>query len=304
MIQKLFTIICCACLIGFTGCTLSETTIDENTTHYEDTYQTSFSDNIDFTQTNPELPADDEIEKQLSLSYDIFAETSSLDDFDKNLNTLLKNCNGFIEFCETDGNPSYNETLSRERTSVYILRIPSENCAIAVDKLKTVGNITKLKKQAVNLDSQFSNYETKLKSLQTQETHLLKTLSTIQNADDIIKLEQHLATILEQIDKTKQAVINLQMAKTYSIIHLNVTEIKNAIDRTNVSFDEKLSAELHNIKKTFCSFTETAVLSAIRIMPTLLLLGCIVCGYLLFRRKFKKTEKVDIKSEKSKEKKE
>ena len=151
-------------------------------------------------------------------------ETLEFEDTVELVYTILEENRGFIEDSNIVGRTIRDgERLRRAR---FVLRIPQTNLNSAVGSLDDLGNITNLRRNAENVSAQFTDTESRLNSLRTQEERLLSMLSNATTLSDMLDLESRISNIRFEIERLTSTLTNLENQVGYSTVRLEITEVR------------------------------------------------------------------------------
>ena len=152
-------------------------------------------------------------------------------DFDASIAALDKavaQFGGFVECSEVNGDSSYDENGTaylRNRHAYYTVRIPAEKLNEFLSLTGGLGNVVNSNKSAQNVTSQYTDFEARLTSLQTQETRLLELIAEASDIEALITLESKLAEVRYEIESIQRSLRDLDSKIAYSTVDLSIYEV-------------------------------------------------------------------------------
>lgn len=153
-------------------------------------------------------------------------EARKFDEAVSGLTKLVSDSGGFIENSSVSG-ASYDKTGEQRgyRSAQYTIRIPAEKFSAVSDSLKTLGNVTQTETQAENITMQYTDVQSHLDALKTQEERLLELLAKAQSMDDILKIEEQLSNVRYQIESLTSQLKNWDNEVSYSTLTVTIDEV-------------------------------------------------------------------------------
>lgn len=231
-------------------------------------------------------------------------------DFDGTLTALdqaVRRFGGFVQDSNVEGSTYYEgDTVAvRDRWANYTVRIPSDQFDFFMTLTEGIGNVTSSGREAQNVTSQYTDYEARLDSLNTQEERLLAMLEQSGDLESLITLEERLSEVRYEIESIERNLRNLDQKLSYSTVTLYIQEVELYTPAVTVqrSFGEKLSDSFTKGWSRFGRRFQNFIIDLAGSIPTLLLWAVIIAAAVLIgirvrkRRAAKKQSKKETKDE-------
>lgn len=223
-------------------------------------------------------------------------ETTQFDEAIASLERAVKSAGGFVQDSNVHGSTvidSNGNTAVVDRWGYYVVRIPSDGFDAFLLMTGGIGNVTSSSRTAENVTSQYTDYEARLASLNTQEERLLAMLEESGDLESLIQLEARLSEVRYEIESIERNLRNLQQRLSYSTVTLEIQEVElytptAAVKRT---FGEKLSDAFADGWSGFVRSVQRFVLGVVRSLPGLVLLALAVVAVLLVLRRIRRSRR-------------
>lgn len=233
-------------------------------------------------------------------TYDYSYETEQFDGAYAYLKEQIEAHDGYIassDLSESDYSDSY-------RTLYLTARIPADKCVEFVSGLGQLGTVVKQSESAEDVTLQYSDTESRIASLETEQERLLDLLEKADSLETIITLEDRLTEVryeLENYQSQKKLYDNLI---NYSTVDIVLREVKYTVEVDDSTFISRvvtgLERSLRNIGQGFIGFAEWLIIN----LPYFLVWGLIIFGIVKFirflnrKRRAKKLKKQEMKQQK------
>jgi len=244
--KKLFAILCILLLLmgALTGCGATASTESAKSQYagaepgapMADYGYTDGMSTQSFTVTEESTTEDVSAAEQLPNPAEKIIYTANVNletmDFDASIAALDKavaQFGGFVERSEVNGDSSYDENGTaylRNRHAYYTVRIPAEKLNEFLSLTGGLGNVVNSNKSAQNVTSQYTDFEARLTSLQTQETRLLELIAEASDIEALITLESKLAEVRYEIESIQRSLRDLDSKIAYSTVDLSIYEVE------------------------------------------------------------------------------
>lgn len=200
-------------------------------------------------------------------------------DYDTALRDLLNTVTGMGGYVSNREDYGYGN-----RETMLTLRIPSTHYADFIDGLPGIANVTQLTQSSQDITDSYIETESYLTSLTTQQDRLLELMEQAENLEDLLAIEDRLATVRAELQYYASLKNSYDNRLTYSTVTLTLWEVK---DYTVVqpTFGEKLWENIKDSGEDFLRFLEDLLFFLIGAFPYLVLL---IAAALIIRRTVKK----------------
>ena len=167
--------------------------------------------------------------EKIIYSADVQMETMEFDETISALDKAIAAFGGFVENSEVNGDTSYLDDGSvhiRNRNAFYKVRIPAEKLDDFLRQTGTYGNVIGSSKSAQNVTSQYTDFEARRTSLETQEARLLELIAEANDIEALITLETKLADVRYEIESIQRSLNDLDSRIAYSTVDMYVREVE------------------------------------------------------------------------------
>ena len=207
-------------------------------------------------------------------------------DFDKtifSITALVNELGGYIEQSTISGNSldyagKHTDNAYNPRNASYILRIPVTSLDTAADELISLGNITRRSESVEDVTANYTDIESRIKTLRVQEERLLEILKAADELKYIITLEKELADVCYEIENYTANLNGLDNKTRYSFINIHVSEV---IEYDDVyvappTFGTRIASGFSESMQAIADFGQSLVVILVTISPFLVIWGGIL----------------------------
>ena len=169
-------------------------------------------------------------------------------------------------------------------TAQLSIRVPSKNYQDFLDGIEGHGKITQSNQNVENITRRYSETETTIKSLETQEDRLLEMMENASTIEEMITVEDRLTEVQNELMILRNRLADMDTDVTYSTVNI---EIREVVEYTpdeepvhTLTFKDRLKNTIKNSWDNLLSFLENFLFFLIEATPILLILG--VFGLAIF----------------------
>ena len=224
--------------------------------------------------------------RKLIRTVDIEAETSDLDAILADLDAQLAALGGYVQ----------NKSVQNGRGSSYryatlTLRIPADKLDSFVGHVENATNILSSNEEAEDVTLKYSATESRIKTLETEETRLLELLAQAQNLNDLLILESKLADVREELEVVKSQLKLYDSLIDYGTVHLTITEVKEytVVEENPTAWERISSGFVKSLQGVWKILTELFIFLIVALPYLVIPAGILILVLVLRRRKQKKT---------------
>lgn len=174
-------------------------------------------------------------------------ETKNADELIKKINSQIGSLKGYTESLSQS---KYDEYLSIE-TNVCV---PAEKLDEFLDFLEKSGTITSKNVVTADVTDDYTDTESQIKALETEEKALLGILEKCETVQDTMNVQERLTSVRGELESLKSQKKNYDQRIAYSEVLINISEVER-VKKTPTSFgsqvSEKFSESLYNIGQFF-----------------------------------------------------
>lgn len=172
----------------------------------------------------------------------------------KNADELIKNINSQISLLK-----GYTSSLNQSKYNGYLtvdtnVCVPAEKLDEFLDFLEKSGTITSKNVETADVTDDYTDTESQIKALETEEKALLGILEKCENVQDTMNVQERLTSVRGELESLKSQKKNYDQRIAYSEVLINISEVER-VKKTPTSFgsqvSEKFSESLYNIGQFF-----------------------------------------------------
>lgn len=172
----------------------------------------------------------------------------------KNADELIKNINSQISSLK-----GYTSSLNQSKYNGYLtvdtnVCVPAEKLDEFLDFLEKSGTITSKNVVTADVTDDYTDTESQIKALETEEKALLGILEKCENVQDTMNVQERLTSVRGELESLKSQKKNYDQRIAYSEVLINISEVER-VKKTPTSFgsqvSEKFSESLYNIGQFF-----------------------------------------------------
>ena len=211
------------------------------------------------------------------------AETSDLDQILADLDAQLAALGGFVQ-----NKSVQNGRGGSARHATLTLRIPADKVDLFVDHVEGATNILSSNETAEDVTLKYAATESRIKALETKEARLLELMAQAKDLQDLLTLENQLATVRQELETVKSQLKLYDSLIDYGTIKLTVWEVR---EYTVVEEEEEPTAWqrigngfVNSVKGVWHILTEIFIFLVVA-LPYLAIPGVILVIILVVNRK-------------------
>jgi hypothetical protein len=211
------------------------------------------------------------------------AETSDLDQILADLDAQLAALGGFVQ-----NKSVQNGRGGSARHATLTLRIPADKVDLFVDHVEGATNILSSNETAEDVTLKYAATESRIKALETKEARLLELMTQAKDLQDLLTLENQLATVRQELETVKSQLKLYDSLIDYGTIKLTVWEVR---EYTVVEEEEEPTAWqrigngfVNSVKGVWHIVTEIFIFLVVA-LPYLVIPGVILAIVLVVNRK-------------------
>ena len=239
---------------------------------------------VSFTKKENAEKTDREKNQKLVYTCTMRMETT---EFAKTLSALKELIEKYDAFVETEEQSdsanswyysSYRKT-SGTLSERIVIRVPSENYDAFLSDLDGQGKVREKNTKVDNITRSYSDTETIIAALKTQEKRLLEMMDQAETIEDMITVEDRLTEVQQELALYESRLSGMDLDVAYSTVDLTLTEVLEYSGDTEpvytATFGDRLKNTLKESWETTLEFLEGLLFFLIRALPILLILGVI-----------------------------
>jgi len=167
-------------------------------------------------------------ERKVITNGSISLEVTDFDNKMESIADLAERNGGYVESSYVDNIISYEADGKSEKlkTGNLTLRLPAAKFGSTVEEIKTMGEVINESTNSVDISEQYYDTATRIVNLEVQENRLRELISKAQNVDEILKIENELNRVRNEIDLMSTNMNRWDNQISLSTLYVNLKEVK------------------------------------------------------------------------------
>lgn len=251
----------------------------------------------DGSESPTTLPAGRKLIRNISMN----VETNTFDDLVSGLQAKITGLGGYIEQSDMSGSSLSSYGHSSARYASITARIPADKADSFMAQVESSGNVTSKSESTQDVTLQYSDLESRKKSLEIEQDKLWEFLKEAESVDTVITLEQRLSEIRYQLESMESQLRLYDNQVDYTTVHLNINEVTVFSPAAAEPVLARINKGLANNLKALKTVTTDLLIGVITTFPFWLPVALAAGIALFFRRRLKK-KKVPVAAQPATEK--
>lgn len=223
--------------------------------------------------------------RKLIRNVDLHVETTEFDTLISSISKTVTDLGGYLESSDISGTSiSGSYEYEQRRYASLTARIPSDKLDGFIAQVDTQGNITSRSESTQDVTLQYSDVESRKKSLTIEQERLWALLEKADSVDAVIALESRLSEIRYQLESLESQLRTYDNQVDYSTVRLSVDEVKvftpTSPDSVFTRMQKGFQKSLANVGEGLLNFSVWFV----TILPVLFVLAVIALILLLIAK--------------------
>ncbi len=212
-------------------------------------------------------------------------EVDSYDDTEAKIKNIVNNFNGYL----TNSTSKLN-TEGKKQGSITI-RVASDKFDAMIDDLSKVGKVMNQNISGKDVTEEYIDAEARLKTQRELESRLLKILAEkTARLTDLVEVEQKLANVRENIEKTEGRMRYLRDQASFSTLTVSIYEPSMLNTSTGGGFFYELGQAVKKGLSGFTSVLAGIITVIIALLPLIILAFIIIYFVVKYLKKRKKAK--------------
>ena len=165
------------------------------------------------------------LERKLIRTVSMNVETTEFDALITSIQENVSRLKGYIQQSDISGNSITEQGRSSGRYGSMTIRIPADSLNDFVTQVEADGNVTYKSENVSDVTLQYSDVESRLKTLRTEQERLWELLAIADTTEAIIALEERLTEVTIEIESSESRLRYLDNSVTYSTVTLSIDEV-------------------------------------------------------------------------------
>lgn len=163
-------------------------------------------------------------QRKLIRTINLRAETTEFDTLIDSVNQSVTELGGYLESSDISGS-SLSSSYEQQRYAYLIARIPSSQLENFLSQVSSQSNIINRSETTQDVTLQYSDVESRKKSLTIEQERLWVLLEKADSIDAVIALESRLSDIRYQLESLESQLRTYDNQVDYSTVHLTINEV-------------------------------------------------------------------------------
>lgn len=171
--------------------------------------------------STPKLPEGRKLIRNITMQ----VETEEFDRMISGVNAKLSELGGYTEQSDISGTSLNYRGQPIPRYANITARIPDDKLDRFVGAVSDSGNVTNKSESTQDVTLQYSDMESRKKSLEIEQERIWQFLEKAESIDTVITLEQRLSDIRYQLESMESQLRLYDNQVDYSTVYLNIAEV-------------------------------------------------------------------------------
>lgn len=223
--------------------------------------------------------------RKLIRNVNLDVETTEFDSLLDTLTQSVMSMGGYIEQSDISGN-SISDAQGSRRYAYLTARVPSNKLDTFVSQVDEKGNIISKSENTQDVTLQYSDIESRKKTLAVEQERLWELLAQADSMDAVIALESRLSDIRYQLESMESQLRTYDNQIDYSSVYLSINEVKvftpTAPDSVLTRIQKGFSRNLEGVGNGAVNFLVWFISS----LPVLLVYAVLAAAIITILRRF------------------
>lgn len=202
-------------------------------------------------------------------------ESTEFDALLANINQSVAALGGYLEQADISGS-SISASINSRRDACLVARIPADKFDQFITQVGEHGNITSKSESTQDVTLQYSDVESRKKSLTIEQERIWALLEKADTLEAVIALESRLSEIRYQLESLESQLRLYDNQVDYSSVTLNISEVQVFTPTSPDSVLTRIEKGFNRNLKAVGSALVNFVVWFLSSIPVLVLLGVII----------------------------
>jgi len=230
------------------------------------------------------LPAGRKLIRNISMN----VETNEFETLLSNLQSKITQLGGYVEQSDMSGSRQDRMGNPDPRFANMTVRVPVNQIDSFIDTVETNGNVTNKSESTQDVTLQYSDLESRKKSLEIEQEKLWEFLEKAESVDTVITLQQRLSEIRYQLESMESQLKLYDNQVEYSTVSLSIWEVTTFTPIAPESAGTRISNGLTSNLKLFKNVVLNLTIGIITTIPFWFPIAAVISAIIFFRRRRKK----------------
>ena len=211
-------------------------------------------------------------------------QTTEFDKTVASIDAQVKSYGGYVENSSLYKG-GYNESSYYSRSADYTIRMPADKLDAFLGEALGELHVTNRSENVEDITLRYTDLESRVKALETEQERLFELMSKAENVDAIIAIESRLSEIRYELESIKSSLRSYDNQVVYSTVYLYINEVKLTSTTGEASFSDKIVYGLKNNLIGLGEMLESLVIFIITELPVIIVLGALLAVFVSIVRK-------------------
>ncbi|MBS5065104.1 MAG: DUF4349 domain-containing protein [Hungatella hathewayi] len=219
-------------------------------------------------------------------------ETSDFDGLLETISSQITALGGYTQDSSVTGSSMTSNNEPRRRYASITARIPQEKLDSFITTVEQNGNITNRYESTSDVTLQYSDLESRKKSLIVEQDRIWALLEKAESLDAVITLEKRLSEIRYELESMESQLRLYDNQVEYSTVSLSIQEVTTYTPTSPETFGQRIRSGLSKNADAMTAFMTGFLIWLITTSPIWLPLALIVLVILFFTRRRRGRERI------------
>ena len=233
---------------------------------------------------SPDIGSPGEAGRKLIRDVNMSVEARDFDGVLSQITDKVRELGGYVESSDVSGISVNSYGGSQQRYADIRARIPADRLDRFVETVESAGNVTSKQEQVTDVTLQYSDVQSRKKSMEIEQERLWALLEKAESLDAVVALEARLSEIRYELESYTSQLRLYDNQVDYSTVSINMREVKDltptAPDSIGTRIQKGFNRSLNNLGE---AGTDLIVWIASN-SPILLVLAVIIAAVVLIVR--------------------
>lgn len=233
------------------------------------------------TSSNPIQPVS--TSRKLIRTVELYVETTDFDQLISDISQNVTDTGGYIEQSDISG--SSLSTGTGRCFAHFTAHVPSNKLDGFIAQVSQQGNVTNKSEYTQDVTLQYSDIESRKKSLTIEQERLWALLEKADTLESVIALEKRLSEIRYQLESFESQLRTYDNQVDYSTISLSINEVQVLTPTTPDTIKDRIEKGFRRNLETISRTSINLIVWFLSSLPTLLILALVILVLVFIGRK-------------------
>lgn len=219
-------------------------------------------------------------------------ETLEFDTFVQTLKDKVAEVGGYFENSSIE-DYAYTSNGYQTRMGSFVIRVPEDKLDILSDNVGKAGNVTRTNESVEDVTLQYTDTQTRIDALRTQEEKLLELMSDAESVEDMITIESRLSDVSRELEYYQSLMNQYDNQINYATLYIDLYEVEKETDTSEPGIGERMKRGLSDTFENIGEGLQNFAVGFVSALPFIVILAIVVVVVVLIcRRIYKKHRKM------------